>query len=452
MNMSSTESASNKTVSRRDFLRIGATVSAGLLANSIIPTYGSNAHPLDTSRVVVVTDEAVLDGWNIQQDIVRIMVDAGIRALTGTDALPEAWLTVFPDLSPSLSIGLKINTINQDLSTHPEVSMAVAESLASTPVAFGTYPLNNILIWDRWNWELEDAGYTINTSDSGVRCFATNQSGVGYNATQISVHGSNQRVSRCYTDHTDQTINMCLLKNHTISGVTHALKNHYGTIHRPEGLHGASSSHCDPYIPALNTALIEEYGLRQKLCICDAIFGIRVGGPMGPPQFVYNGILLATDPVALDTVCRQILTEQGSNTIQMATHIDTAAGDPYNLGINDLENIDRIDVINPSGSVSSEPRPLRPDEFELGSNFPEPFFETTTIPFILKSPSTVDLGVYDLTGHQISTVFSGDLPAGEHQFVWNTDRTLNGRISSGMYIARLTAGSISRSRLLTLVR
>jgi len=44
------------------------------------------------------------------------------------------------------------------------------------------YKKNNIIVWDRTDWELRNAGYAIydeNDQDT-VRCFGTNHSGVGY--------------------------------------------------------------------------------------------------------------------------------------------------------------------------------------------------------------------------------------------------------------------------------
>jgi hypothetical protein len=432
-------------VSRREFLRIGATASVGLAASRIWMPRISSANPQNTSRVVVVTDVEVLDGSTIRPDIVRIMIDEGIKALTGTGTPAEAWLALFPDLSVDLAVGLKINTINSNLPSHPAVTLTMAESLAETPVAMGTYPENQMLIWDRWGWELEAAGYTINTSTEGVRCFATDSAGIGYGTSSINVNGSQQWVSRCYIDYSDCLINVCLLKNHTISGVTHSLKNHYGTINNPDALH---SGHCDPYIPALNLALNEVYGPRQKLCVCDAIYGIRYGGPMGYPQFIYNGLLFATDPVALDAVCRQILEEHGSNTIGLAHHIDTAGAPPYNLGNSDLQNIERIDIVNPSNPVHTDAKPPRPRGVLLGRNYPEPFNTKTSIPISLDERASIELDVVDMMGRRVISLHRGVLSAGDHEFTWNADRG----VTSGRYVAQLRVKRQAQSRVITLVR
>ncbi|MFI5263386.1 MAG: T9SS type A sorting domain-containing protein, partial [Candidatus Kapaibacterium sp.] len=67
--------------------------------------------------------------------------------------------------------------------------------------------------------------------------------------------------------------------------------------------------------------------------------------------------------------------------------------------------------------ISSEP--------ELFQNFPNPVKETTTIRFKLGDYSNVRLTVTDMLGHIIAVLTDGELPAGEHSFlfdasIWNS--------------------------------
>ena len=439
----------NPGVSRRDFLRLGAAASLGLATGSIWRPGVLRASGNDTSRVVIVTDDLVATGSIIDPSIVRIMIDAGIMALTDAATAEEGWLNLFPDLSPEANVGIKINTINRYLSSHPEVAEALAESLASTPVGSGNYPINQIMIWDRHDGELINAGYTINTSTSGVRCVGTDHAGYGYNSNYLNINGSLQQVSRCYSDHSDFLINLSVMKNHNIAGATFSLKNHYGTIHNPGFMH---PGYCDPYIPALNSALIQEYGSRQKLCICDAIFGSYYGGPTGLPQFAHKAIILSQDPVALDVVCRGILEDYGCATLYMATHIDTAGQPPYNLGISDPANIEIVEVVNPSQGVSPGRNQQQPLGISLGQNYPEPFNSATSIPISLDRPGEILLDVFNVRGQRIQRLYQGSLSAGKHTFSWQGVDSRGRPAGSGRYTVRLQTGGKTHNRIMTLLR
>ncbi|MDQ1316416.1 MAG: hypothetical protein QG588_63, partial [Candidatus Poribacteria bacterium] len=130
-----------------------------------------------------------------------------------------------------------------------------------------------------------------------------------------------------------------VLKDHSISGVTFSMKNHYGSVDNPGALHG---NNCDPYIAELNnTDPIKE---KTRLIVMDASFGIYIGGPDGGPQFQYNSLILGQDPVALDYQCLQIINaERQKHSIQAvpnAMHIKTAE----NLGLGTM-NPDEMKVI-----------------------------------------------------------------------------------------------------------
>ncbi len=433
-------------VSRRDFLRVGTAAALGVATGALWLPAPLRASTDDTSRVVLVTDLNLTTGSTVNSDIARLMIDAGITALTDAPTPEEAWLCLFPELAADLSMGIKINAINYELPVHPEITLPLAESLSAVPVGGSNYPINQVVVWDRYDGELLAAGYSLNTSTTGLRCFGTDHPGVGYHSDILNVNGSVQHPSRCYTDYSDSLINLSTLKNHSFAGVSHSLKNHYGSIDDPESMH---DNYCRYFIPALNSALFSTYGEKQKLCVCDAAFGIFSGGPMGPPQFIYNGILLAQDPVALDAICRTILEEYNCNTLWMSDHIDIASQEPYNLGNSALEDIELVHIENPS-AVGNHPS-VRPTGASLEGNYPEPFNAQTSIPLLLDRPGSISVVVVNLQGKKVRTLHQGSLSAGRHTLTWCADDD-NGRpVASGKYIVRLTEGEKTTSRLITFI-
>ena len=77
-----------------------------------------------------------------------------------------------------------------------------------------------------------------------------------------------------------------------------------------------------------------------------------------------------------------------------------------------------------------------PQDFSI-SNFPNPFNPTTTISFPLIEDSYVSLKVYNISGQEVSSLFTGKLRAGVYKYGWN-GKSLNGSpVAGGMYIAKL---------------
>ena len=82
--------------------------------------------------------------------------------------------------------------------------------------------------------------------------------------------------------------------------------------------------------------------------------------------------------------------------------------------------------------------------FELLQNFPNPFNDYTNIVFNLEENSNVELEIYNIYGHRISSLFSGILVAGEHSFVWNVENN-----PGGIYLYTLTAnGNVQTNKMI----
>lgn len=332
---------------RRDFLKSTGLLTGGALLSmpALADELRGQTNPADpVSRVLVVRDSACTSGYNVNAPIVEIIVDTAIKRYTDIYNVGEAWMSLFPGITSNSVIGIKVNCINYRCSPRVETVQAILNGLTQMPVTGGFDP-NNVIVWDRTNYDLQRAGYTINTGAAGMRCFGTNQSGVGYSNTTINVNGVSSRPSNILTDYIDYMINLAVIKDHGVSGATLCLKNHYGSVHNPGSLHGNA---CDPYLPALSAQFRDQLGDKEKIRIIDAIFGINSGGPSGSIDFIYNGIILGEDIVSVDRVGLDILVENGMTHAYQAHHIQTGSQAPYNLGNYELNMIERVDIENPS--------------------------------------------------------------------------------------------------------
>jgi VCBS repeat-containing protein len=92
---------------------------------------------------------------------------------------------------------------------------------------------------------------------------------------------------------------------------------------------------------------------------------------------------------------------------------------------------------------------LTPDAPTLMPNYPNPFRRSTTLEYALPRRMNVRLVVYDVLGRRVQTLASGPKAAGFHRLRWPDA----GRpVASGVYFARLVAGSTTTTERLVVVR
>jgi hypothetical protein len=96
--------------------------------------------------------------------------------------------------------------------------------------------------------------------------------------------------------------------------------------------------------------------------------------------------------------------------------------------------------------------PVAPAVLALAPNQPNPFNPSTTLRFALPAAGRARLSVYDATGRRVAVLVEGELAAGWHQAVWDGRDASGHALASGVYLARLEAGSEVRARKLLLLK
>lgn len=110
----------------------------------------------------------------------------------------------------------------------------------------------------------------------------------------------------------------------------------------------------------------------------------------------------------------------------------------------------RIDASLPTVVEEAGGRPNQP---ELGQNFPNPFNPSTTIRFELKGESAVSVEVFDLTGQRLRTLTDGDpLLAGPYEVIWDGRNERGEAVASGVYLYTLSAGGARVVRKMVLMK
>jgi uncharacterized protein (DUF362 family) len=433
----------SKRVERRDFLKILSLTGVG----GIIASRSAVARVLSpdaTSNVVVVTDTNATNktAKTINADVVKNMVDTGIKTYTGIEDVGEAWKSIFPGINAGSILGLKVNTLfnTRNTGTHPQVAKAVSDGLALMDFGGTKFPENNIIIFDFHNNYLTTQGYTLNSTTSGVRCFPSST----YSTELYDIGGVSVKLSTVITSTINYMVNIAYLKQHFLSGVSLCLKNHYGSIHNPEVsplLHDLSK-YGSPYITAINA--LEPIKSRQKFCIIDALYGVTVNGPQGVPNINPDKIIMGQDIVAVDCTGRELLKTLGlpANQANKTVHIDVAAT-TYSLGTNIPGNINVIDInTGPTGL-----KDLSDGEGTEGifRNSPNPFSNETEISFNLAAAGYVQIRIYTYAGKLVAQPVNKKLEPGLHTFSWDGLGTTGIDLPSGVYLCELKTGSYTGS-------
>ncbi len=223
------------------------------------------------------------------------LLDQAITHLTGADDPADAWCSLF---SPVDYVSIKVNCLGgPGMSTSPVLVTALAERL----VKCGIKPIR-IIIWDRITRELKEAGYTVTRGGSDLQVYGTDDAGYSRELHENGSVGS--LFSRILTERCNKIINVPILKDHGICGMTFALKNYFGAIHNPNKYH---LNRCNPYIGDLNAMkLIRE---RETLIVGDLSRIQAEGGPSFKSAWAvpYSGVIVGRDPVAVDMAALTIL-------------------------------------------------------------------------------------------------------------------------------------------------
>jgi uncharacterized protein (DUF362 family) len=320
-------------MNRRDFLLSAATI-CGATAG------GLGAVP--TSRVVLCRDALLRASLSAKPDPKRLLelLNRGIQALTGRSTAKAAWLDF---VKPDDVVGLKVNCLaGRGLSTSVPLVDALIYCLTDAGV-----PAERIIVWDRHSDDLESAGFRVITDGKRTRYYGND---VGGYESDFCVSGmAASLLSRTLTRTCSVVINLPVLKDHGIAGISIALKNLFGAVHNPNKYHTNAGN---PYVadvyamPAIRS--------KVRLTICDAITAQYEGGPPFMPQWAWpqNSLIFSTDPVALDSVGWRVIEERRklaglkplSAVGRAPTYIAVAADTAHRLGLNDPTRIETLTV------------------------------------------------------------------------------------------------------------
>ena len=297
-------------ISRRKFIELAGAGVVVVAAHGVLTPEAATAAAMP--KVAIVRAPGLLKKNKKEQkaEFAR-MLDAGIKKITGKSA--DAGLKSIVPATDKVS--MKVNSVGaRQFATNAQLTYALADRLQDIGVKGG-----DIIIWDRTSNELRLAGYKVRKGKKSVRCFGTDDA--GYTSKLLKLGEVKAKYSRILTDRTDSLINLPVLKTHASSGVSMALKNHYGSFDRPSDYH---ANDCDPFIADVNR--ISHIRDKTKLIVVDASRPQYDLGPMPVEEYRWDfeGIIVGADPVAVDAVGTDVI-----NKKRRKSHDSRAEIKPY---------------------------------------------------------------------------------------------------------------------------
>jgi hypothetical protein len=282
-----------KIITRRDFLRVTAgTAMAVTLGSGILEEACAEA----TAKVVLIRNADVLGQQDkVQEQILQSMLDEAVKSLLGTNEPMEAWEKLFKS---SDVVGIKSNAWNR-LPTPKELEAAIKRRLLDVGVM-------------EKNISIDDRGVLNNS--------------VFQNSTAL--------------------VNMRPLRTHHWSGVGTCLKNYIMFVPDPWAYHDEG---CSPLGKIWTYPIVEGKTRLNILSVLTPQFYGR-GAHFFDRRYVwpYQGLIVGTDPVAVDAVGAHLLQVKrvaffGEDKALDVLPIHIMAADKkYHLGVSDPSRIQLI--------------------------------------------------------------------------------------------------------------
>ena len=265
------------------------------------------------------------------------MVDRAVMELTGQHDVAAAWRQL---VHPNDRVGIKTNGLGlRNIASNKETVLAIVRGVIAAGV-----PANQVWVYDQWNGFLMATRLTRRDLPAGVQMRTHNNHDLG---RETRVASGRTQYALPLLEAT-AIIGVPLVKDHSLSGFTGAMKNMtHGSIRNPEDFH---RHQCSPQIAELYAH--EAIRSRTRVHVMDAFKVLYDGGPQdnANAREVYEHVFMSTDPVALDRLGATLVDEYRTrNHMQSiaqrgdaARYIEHAA--QLGLGVADPARITTRDV------------------------------------------------------------------------------------------------------------
>jgi uncharacterized protein (DUF362 family) len=268
-------------------------------------------------RVVSLRSPRCLDeaGVVVDADVVREMMDRGMRALTGEATTLGAWRRFF---EPNDVVGIKVNAGGVP---HVVSQPAIVAETCRQLMAAGVAP-SRIVVFERFRNQIDGIGYPAHLPE-GVEIFAAeagnrrteNRAYDPETYVEVDFFGeedTRSNMMRLVSQRLTKIVNIPNMKDHGATGATGCLKNvAYGCFSNVARSHSRGQTHTRTSVGTF--ASVEPLRSRCVLQIMDGLHAVWHGGPFAKTtRYVFHPrrILFGTDPVAIDRLLLDIIDDK----------------------------------------------------------------------------------------------------------------------------------------------
>lgn len=482
---------------------------------------------------------------NADQDVIDNMFSQALLSLTGATTDSAAWDVVFKyfnqehgksevDYQNGETIFIKINAVHAwntswdgsilnnssygNVDTSPQAVMTMFRQL----VYNAGVPQENIYIGDpythifnhcleKWRTEFPNIHYMDKSGRDGREKYTASDNYTMYFSDRGTVISEQRDKFFTVMEDADYLLSIPAMKGHRWGGVTFFGKNFFGANTRSGAVYMHSALHREDYDKPLrgdygmyrvfvDLMAHENIGGKSLIYFMDALWACSyeheppVKFQMAPFNNDWcSSILLSLDPLAIESVCLDIMqaefpkteTEEPgnywyANFPAIDDYLHQAADstwwpegityDPENdgtpissLGVHEhwnnptdrkytrnLETGDGIELIEISKSSAVEEKPFSqtlPEGFVLYQNYPNPFNTNTIITFQLQKTNHITLKIYNANGEEVAQLISEKLTPGQYNFECDACS-----FSSGIYYYQLKADKFVATKKMVLLK
>ena len=127
-------------------------------------------------------------------------------------------------------------------------------------------------------------------------------------------------------------------------------------------------------------------------------------------------------------------------------------------GVGNYENWKRpscwgyLEVYSPTAVEKNENESSLPKKTQLHGNYPNPFNPDTHIKFDLAEAGHITIEVYNMLGQKIKTLIDADKNAGYHSVQWDGTNDNGIKVTSGIYLYKMTTADYSKTLKMILMK